>query len=78
MRMPPTKLLSAPCMARLMATPAEASSVTKLVSGMPITLAAVRITTMYKSSLSRFSKKPFSVASIFIFASKRSKSFITQ
>ena len=63
---PPTKLLSAPCMASVMATLADASNVRKLVRGTPIMPAAVSMTVMYSIIFSRFSRNPLTVGSIFL------------
>ena len=72
---PPTRLLNAPCMARLTATPAEATRVITLVRGMPITLTAVRITITYRMILMMLLRKLLRVGSIFTLEDDRAASF---
>ena len=54
---PPTRFPRAPCMPRLMATPAEAKMVMMEVRGMPMTLAADRTMTTMRTSLIALRKK---------------------
>ena len=75
---PPTRLPSTPCRARLIATPAEPTSVMIEVMGTPMVFTAVRITRTYRRTRIRFLMKPRSVASIFILCSLRSMSLIIQ